>query len=353
MLNLYGWIDGITASIIVIFGIFFGFYYLLNYKKFGSKQLLYVGMILLFFGLLFLGVFCDFLFVLFTGNNIPNPDGLVARLSYIWMAPLFFFESLIWGMMIFRKRKQRIILMIVMTMLSLITVIIMLMDPMNSFYIKPPDTSGTELIDYNTNPSSIPGILLVINYLVLYPVALIALFINMRNSEGIVKRRFQYFIIAILLGLSSSIIESTIVQDYLILIIGRIIFVLFFIFVHLTFREIEVVDQEIKPVKKTKVQDGLFRVSKIEPGNVSEEDITYYKEQKKCLVCKGKAEGFNIYVCPECDALYCQKCARSLSDLENACWSCNHPFDSSKATKPYEKEDGKEIKIAKDEHKKE
>ena len=42
-----------------------------------------------------------------------------------------------------------------------------------------------------------------------------------------------------------------------------------------------------------------------------------------------------MYTCPKCDALYCIKCSDTLSNLENACWVCNTPFDDSKPTKPY------------------
>jgi len=52
------------------------------------------------------------------------------------------------------------------------------------------------------------------------------------------------------------------------------------------------------------------------------------------LVCKGKTLR-TIYLCPECDALYCNKCSTALSNLENACWACNTPFDPSKPVKPY------------------
>ena len=31
------------------------------------------------------------------------------------------------------------------------------------------------------------------------------------------------------------------------------------------------------------------------------------------------------------------KCAYALTNLENACWVCNNPFDDSKPSKPFEK----------------
>lgn len=55
-------------------------------------------------------------------------------------------------------------------------------------------------------------------------------------------------------------------------------------------------------------------------------------------MCKGKVSRIN-YICPECDALYCIKCSEALSNLENACWVCNEPFDESKPTKPFKQEE--------------
>ncbi|MFX1321355.1 MAG: hypothetical protein ACFFAQ_06900 [Promethearchaeota archaeon] len=77
-------------------------------------------------------------------------------------------------------------------------------------------------------------------------------------------------------------------------------------------------------------------MSEIKPGEISEEEVTFFREQKICLVCKGVVKGFN-YICSECDALYCENCARTLTDLENACWVCNAPFDNTKPTKPFTK----------------
>ncbi len=70
---------------------------------------------------------------------------------------------------------------------------------------------------------------------------------------------------------------------------------------------------------------------------VKEKQITVHKERKVCIVCKGDIFGF-MYTC-KCDALYCEKCARALTDIENVCWVCNTAIDITKAIKPYKKED--------------
>ncbi|MFW9895879.1 MAG: hypothetical protein ACFFD7_08750, partial [Candidatus Thorarchaeota archaeon] len=86
-LDLNGWIDGITASGVVIFGFAIGFFFFYESKKRNAKLLSYLGLANLFAGLMFLGVFLDFLLVIIIQQNIVN-NGTVALLSYIWFAPV-------------------------------------------------------------------------------------------------------------------------------------------------------------------------------------------------------------------------------------------------------------------------
>ena len=85
--------------------------------------------------------------------------------------------------------------------------------------------------------------------------------------------------------------------------------------------------------KDKEIQSGVLGIF-TRPLKVTEEDVMFHREQKICLVCKGKILR-SIYLCPECDALYCNKCSTALSTLENACWACNTPFDPLKPVKPY------------------
>jgi len=72
----------------------------------------------------------------------------------------------------------------------------------------------------------------------------------------------------------------------------------------------------------------------VKPDFIDDEDLTLYKERKICLVCKGNATGFEVYVCTDCGVLYCLKCAKALGNLENICWACNTPIDKSKPAQP-------------------
>jgi hypothetical protein len=69
---------------------------------------------------------------------------------------------------------------------------------------------------------------------------------------------------------------------------------------------------------------------------VSEEKIAVSKERKICLVCRGEVLRFT-YIC-ECGAIYCDNCARALTNLENICWVCDVPIDYSKPVKQFKEE---------------
>lgn len=102
---------------------------------------------------------------------------------------------------------------------------------------------------------------------------------------------------------------------------------------------------------------GLFRTQTLATGastcdyryskklkmlqKITEEEVTYFKEKKVCIVCKGNIEGFNNYICLKCEGLYCESCARTLIDLENTCWVCESPLDKSKPSKPFKREEDK------------
>jgi len=119
-----------------------------------------------------------------------------------------------------------------------------------------------------------------------------------------------------------------------------------FIFAYLALRTEPEKPKEKTPKEEVKIKESLFRLTK-RPYNITEEDVTFHREKKICLVCKGDVSRIN-YVCPKCSALYCIKCSEELTKLENVCWVCNEPFDPSIPSKPYKKEE-EEVEIDKSE----
>ena len=86
---------------------------------------------------------------------------------------------------------------------------------------------------------------------------------------------------------------------------------------------------------------GMVQNRAILTAQVVEEKVAIHKEKKICLVCRGVVLRFS-YIC-ECGAIYCENCARALTNLENVCWACDVPIDYSKPIKPF-KEKAEDIK---------
>jgi len=81
------------------------------------------------------------------------------------------------------------------------------------------------------------------------------------------------------------------------------------------------------------------------PTRVTEKEISVAREKRTCIICKGKVERF-LYLCPNCEILYCKKCADFISNSENACWICYTRFDLSRPIMnniENEKEEGIEV----------
>ncbi|MCK4380147.1 MAG: tetratricopeptide repeat protein [Candidatus Lokiarchaeota archaeon] len=81
----------------------------------------------------------------------------------------------------------------------------------------------------------------------------------------------------------------------------------------------------------------MFQKRSILAAHVSEEKVAIHKEKKVCLVCRGEVLRYT-YIC-ECGAIYCENCARAITDIENVCWVCDVPIDYLKPTKPYQEEE--------------
>ncbi|GAH42190.1 unnamed protein product, partial [marine sediment metagenome] len=84
---------------------------------------------------------------------------------------------------------------------------------------------------------------------------------------------------------------------------------------------------------------GQFRKRIARMERVEQKEVTVYKDLKTCLVCKGDVEGFNVFICPQCDSIYCRTCAEAVIEIENACWTCESAIDMSRPSKPFEQEE--------------
>ncbi|MFX0077127.1 MAG: DC1 domain-containing protein, partial [Candidatus Hermodarchaeota archaeon] len=226
--------------------------------------------------------------------------------------------------------KKKILILIIYAILCLIFELSIFLDPFGNITFIEPITPGRELIDDSLtfgSPASLIGFIFTLTGFFFNGLGLLLKGIR---SSGVVSRKYKQLAMGYLIINVSALLDFIGIPEIIFIVrIGSLSVVWLF---YLGLREEPEKREKKEKKKEIKVEESLFRLSK-RPDRITEEEVTYYKEQKLCLICKGKVGGFNTYICTKCDALYCENCARSLSNSENACWVCNEPIDKSKPSK--------------------
>lgn len=187
-LSYLGLIDGITASLVVILGAAFATFFLIMAKKRNAKMLYYLGIISLLAGLMYLGVFLDFIILVITGSNIDNSWGAAALLSYIWFAPLIVIAVYIGSELVKPALKKWVI--IPTLIIGIIFTILVFLDPFSSFYFGYYEEHRPTLIDYNVNLLSIAGLFMAILMAVIVIFLGVGVFLRGMQMEGDIRVRF-------------------------------------------------------------------------------------------------------------------------------------------------------------------
>jgi len=190
MLTVFGLIDGITASGVVIFGFIFGGFFLYKARKSGAKILTILGIVNILAGLMYLGVFTDFLVVLATETNLDNTYGLVGILSYIWFAPVMILALYIGAELLIPKRKWFLITITIV--ICVVFEILFFLDPMGTFNFIPPPGPGELLIDYNVNMFTPAGIIMAILLLLVLMILGVGFLIKSFQSTGVLRKKFLF-----------------------------------------------------------------------------------------------------------------------------------------------------------------
>jgi hypothetical protein len=209
---------------------------------------------------------------------------------------------------------------------------------------------GTNLINFYFNLNSLSPIFLIITTPVYLGLCGFGFLRKSIQSIGVLKKKyliislgiFCYTSFGTMLGIGFSGIFSMIIRFGLLLSV---------IFWYLGLREEPAEKEKLKVQKEVKIENGLIRLTERQ-SQITEEEVSISKEKKICLVCKGKVGGFS-FICKGCGSLYCENCANSLINLENACWACNDPIDPTKPSKSYEKgKEGIKTKVSEENKKK-
>ncbi|MFX0140090.1 MAG: hypothetical protein ACFFDN_40990 [Candidatus Hodarchaeota archaeon] len=339
------WLMALSTIAILVFGYIVGVFFFYKSRKAKIRLLTFYSLFTIFAISSWLPVVIDFFAVSIAETSIDKK--FYATMMWISASISGFLLYYIAAELLTPKKKWFVICPAFGWQTFLLIGVIIA--PLGDYvFIEPPSTGFIHKA--GLNPNSLASFLSLINLIILIIFVGFGYLIKGFKSKGILRKKYFYLSTAAILIVGFGMLDSFVVGTALIL--SRIGATSNNIFAYLGLRE-EPEKIKVKPTEKEiTIQDSLFRIRK-RPDQITEEEVTYYKEQKICLVCKGGVGGFNTYICSSCDALYCENCARALSTMENACWACNEPIDKSKPSKPFKmavEEKGAEEALKKNEN---
>jgi hypothetical protein len=206
MVDALVFLDGLTASGIILSASIFALLSLYKSIKLKAKLLTIAALTMLMVGLLWLGPFIDFILVIFTGTNI-TPIPFYSLLSYMWVAPALVFAMWLGGELLIPKKKW--ILIGAFIILGAVFEYFLWFHTGDSFtwtLLNP----GDGLIDASFVRTH-PTFLLIALFLVFTLIFLgIGFLIKAKQATGELRKKFIYlaigFIIFVLVGALDSIL---------------------------------------------------------------------------------------------------------------------------------------------------
>lgn len=292
-------------------------------------MLSYLGLFIFSVGLVWFAPCLDLITILITESNMNK--WVYGILGYMWAPSTACLAIYIGAELMIPNKKWYIFSVYIV--LGIIFEFFIFFNITNSVTFVLPVIPGENIIDASLLIPSATFIIMIAFLLGGWFLNGIGFIFRGFRSEGVVRKKYLLLSMGFNLFIISSALE-VLISPGIFLFIVRIGMISSTWFWYLGLRAEPEKPQKVLE-KEIEVAESLFRLSR-RPEHISEEEITFHKERKICLVCKTKVSRI-MYTCPGCDALYCLKCSESLSDLENACWLCNTPFDESKPTKPFEK----------------
>jgi len=160
MLSPVGWISGASATGVVIVALILGIYIVAKSRKTNANLLLFIGLTIIFSGLLWFGNVVDFLTIIITGRNLDNSTGLVGILSMMWLPFSIICAIHVGSELLFPKYKM--IAALIYMILAITYEYFLFFDTLNSFEFIYPSVNGEDLIDGPVVFTSIVGILMIV-----------------------------------------------------------------------------------------------------------------------------------------------------------------------------------------------
>ena len=206
MVSTLGYLDGLTATGIILSSVIFGILSFYHARKLGARLLGIAGVMMILIGLLWLGPFVDFLMILTTGKNI-TPIYVYMWLSYLWVAPAIILAMYLGSELLAPEKKKAIV--IFYAILGVIFELYLFLDWTHVFTWTL-NNPGQDTIDSSFQRTS-PAYWIIIFFLVsTFIFEGIGFAIKAKQATGEIRKRFRFlsigFIVFVVCGALDSVI---------------------------------------------------------------------------------------------------------------------------------------------------
>lgn len=340
---------GLINSLIVIvwftLGLIWGSYSIYKSMKTKSWVLFSSGLAVLFISFLYSGLVFDSLLVLIGDINLDTD--LHGILTFFWFGPIIIIGSYIFNELIAINFKLwlKYFIIIYFSIISVIYEILLFLTYSSSIIYKKPQEPGKDLIDNILVFWSPPFNILVIS---IFPGIIVFSFSFLYSgikSSGILRKKMFYLFTTFLLFFGFGSLDLILfpikifnISPSILLIIIRIIMILGGFFFFFSVKEESVKTMKLPSIRIFKTGESkpslMDLLSETKSEEISKEKITSLREQTLCLICEREIKGFmKIFICPQCEALYCERCTQKMIKMSNMCWVCDEQIDKSKPVK--------------------
>ncbi len=208
MVSTLGYLDGLTATGIILSSVIFGLLSFYHARKLEARLLAIAGIMMIFIGLFWLGPFVDFILILTTGHNI-RPIYVYGWLSYVWVAPAIIVSMYLGSELIYPEKKK--IIMIVYALLGVIFEIFIFFDVAGSFTFTL-SNPGQDTIDASFNRTSLTYWLVLFFLISTFIFEGIGFAVKAKQATGEIRKKFTYlsvaFIVFVICGALDSILPT-------------------------------------------------------------------------------------------------------------------------------------------------
>jgi hypothetical protein len=259
MLSIEGWINGLSATIGIIFSLILGLGIIHEARKLKVKLLFYMGLGIFFLGFFWIVECVDFISIIATGNNAINSNNwlLIGIFSWMWSPIIVIISIYVFSTLVLPNKKKYI--MTIFVVLGILYELIIVFFPFSSLVFVGAAVPGSNLADVSMTDGTLGNLLLYIFMIAGIILCGFGYLYKGIQSKGVIQKKYYLLSIGFFMFSTFPLIFNILFPgDYTFIIVIRAGMIGSFIFFYYGLREES--EERIRPKKQVKIKESLFRL---------------------------------------------------------------------------------------------